>query len=693
MALKRRHDSKMMYGDGKMSRTRRESPTLNGDNSDMICNSRGGSSDLKTSQLEKMRLKGDSPEGEGGTFNMYGGTESMIVTGCNPKEFKRVVSRISNERIILISEMGFGPVHNFRCGELNLPLCEMLLNNFDVKNQTIQIHGRHVSITEKDLGRSMGVRCRGTEVDIDCSTGKCEAAEWKKRLCGNDTDINLKSLKKTIVYTDDNELFMVSFALFALATMFCPSTPGYVDPRFLVPLRNPHAIRSHNWGQFCYTKLVEGVASYQSGNPSPNLGCLVFLQIFYLSVLGERMLIVPRCSLPVMAWGVKESNRVFEKVKELGGFNARQGVWVTKRFASFGASEYSGSRDKSTGLKTNLFDDMSDLKKEVAVVEDEIGSLESIFSSLHPDIAELRRAITSLHRVVVKREAEPPNSVVNEPLEKTTREVIAQMRRGTPSGMLFGSVANISPKEGELLRYLFSQKGNAEDIIGSDEVGRYMEVTVSRYHLNCLTPKRCLNSEVINIMGAYIFGNSTVDWFLPTYFSIFIPILDTVAKHWILAVVKVSYGDCEIWDSNPEVAAEQRRKDYVIAAIDLLLSVFAAELRESPWVCSEATSFTFFYPASCPIQVNDFDSGICVIRNMQFYDQRWHEGFNSGDQRMRIALEIVNNPLNECRDAVRESVYQEHKNVSNSRNIPGSDTTDPLLIRAGMKFKPRVPRR
>lgn len=52
--------------------------------------------------------------------------------------------------------------------------------------------------------------------------------------------------------------------------------------------------------------------------------------------------------------------------------------------------------------------------------------------------------------------------------------------------------------------------------------------------------------------------------------QIFIPILDTVAKHWILAVVKVSYGDCEIWDSNPEVAAEQRRKDYVIAAVSFI---------------------------------------------------------------------------------------------------------------------------
>lgn len=45
-----------------------------------------------------------------------------------------------------------------------------------------------------------------------------------------------------------------------------------------------------------------------------------------------------------------------------------------------------------------------------------------------------------------------------EPLEKTTEEVITQM--------MFGSVANISPKEKELLSYLFSKKGSAEYIVG-----------------------------------------------------------------------------------------------------------------------------------------------------------------------------------------------------------------------------------
>lgn len=60
--------------------------------------------------------------------------------------------------------------------------------------------------------------------------------------------------------------------------------------------------------------------------------------------------------------------------------------------------------------------------------------------------------------------------------------------------------------------------------------------------------------------------------------------------------------------------------------VDLLLSVFAAELKQSPWVCSEAASFTYFYPAICTTEVNDYDSGVCVIRNMQFYGQRWYEG-------------------------------------------------------------------
>ncbi|KAL6208202.1 hypothetical protein ACLB2K_019153 [Fragaria x ananassa] len=225
-----------------------------------------------------------------------------------------------------------------------------------------------------------------------------------------------------------------------------------------------------------------------------------------------------------------------------------------------------------------------------------------------------------------------------------------------------------------------------------DEVGRYREASVSRCHIKCLTPKWCISSEVINLMGVYCSAKSTDCWFVPTYFSIFIPILDDLCQHWFLAVVRF-VGDCEIWDSKPEVASQQHRKDYVESVVDLLLLVFAAELKQSPWVCSEAASFTYFYPAICTTEVNDYDSGVCVIRNMQFYGQRWYEGYNSGDQRMRIALEVVNSPLNECRDDVWDCVYLEKKNASNLQNRSGSETLDPLLDRAGMRLKPRVPRR
>nr|XP_011467300.1 PREDICTED: uncharacterized protein LOC101308491 [Fragaria vesca subsp. vesca]XP_011467301.1 PREDICTED: uncharacterized protein LOC101308491 [Fragaria vesca subsp. vesca] len=447
-------------------------------------------------------------------------------------------------------------------------------------------------------------------------------------------------------------------------------------------------------------------------------------------------------------------------------------VYGLQRDANFGESVYSDSRDKSTGLKTNLFDDIGDLKKELAAVEDEIGSLESTFYSLGPDIANLRRVVTALHKVIVTREPESPSFPVslvkevhhvsamepqginqldrkecppkdltrcvyrNEPSEKTTEEVMAQMRAGNdislhkkPMRMMLGNIANISRREEKLLNYLFCNKGVVEDIVGSDEVGRYREASVSRCHIKCLTPKRCISSEVINLMGAYCFAKSTDCWFVPTYFSerakegachpvqeahlsatitlcglrkfngriegserIFIPIMDDLCQHWFLAVVRF-VGDCEIWDSKPILASQQRRKDYVESAVNLLLSVFASELKQSPWVCSEAASFTYFYPAICTTEVNDYDSGVCVIRNMQFYGQRWYEGYNSGDQRMRIALEVVNSPLNECRDDVWDCVYLEKKNASNLQERSGSETPDPLLDRAGMRLKPRVPRR
>ncbi|KAL6178886.1 hypothetical protein ACLB2K_050403 [Fragaria x ananassa] len=89
-----------------------------------------------------------------------------ISIGCDPKAFKVVASRISNEKVVLIQELRFGPVRQFRCSEINMSLCKMLLDKFNVEKCTIKIHGRNLTVAEKDFDRLMRLRCRGTEVSL-----------------------------------------------------------------------------------------------------------------------------------------------------------------------------------------------------------------------------------------------------------------------------------------------------------------------------------------------------------------------------------------------------------------------------------------------------------------------------------------------------------------------------------------------
>ncbi|KAL6176091.1 hypothetical protein ACLB2K_052727 [Fragaria x ananassa] len=108
-----------------------------------------------------------------------------------------------------------------------------------------------------------------------------------------------------------------------------------------------------------------------------------------------------------------------------------------------------------------------------------------------------------------------------------------------------------------------------------------------------------------------------------------------------------------------------------LTKVDLLLSIFAAELKQSPWVCSEAASFTYFYPAICTTEVNDYDSGVCVIRIMQFYGQRWYEGFHSDEHRSAILLQCMKSPANEIHDEVREDADNYHFGRSHTFLQPG----------------------
>ncbi|XP_061990867.1 uncharacterized protein LOC133709221 [Rosa rugosa] len=114
----------------------------------------------------------------------------------------------------------------------------------------------------------------------------------------------------------------------------------------------------------------------------------------------------------------------------------------------------------------------------------------------------------------------------------------------------------------------------------------------------------------------------------------------------------------------------------------------------SPAIYAKFGSFSITYPERSPIHPTSQDSGIFVIRNMQFYRQRWYQGFNSGDQRVRLALEIVNHPMNDMAELVWQAAAEEVPNaVAAEGGVSASVNACGVVAVAGMKFKPRRARR
>lgn len=323
-----------------------------------------------------------------------------IHTATRGKEFKRTISLFSNEKIIAILEMGFGPLYQFRCSKLNRALCQMLVDNFDVGSSTIKIHGRQLSINQLDFQRVMGVRDGGCDIDLRGSLDVPDIMDLRKKLFGNTKEISIDVLRKAVVDAKSpDDTFKICFSLYALATVLCPSSPGHVDARYILAVKDPNAIHLNNWATFGFSKLLEGITMFQRTRQPYIGGCLVFLQLFYLDSVAYSLCIVPKSAPPVMTWGINEAKRLYDRVEELGGFHC-DNIYVTKRFSGVRSDAPCGSIDVSTGLKTNFVDDLTQVKADVCGVESNISILRSTVGTMQPDIVWLKAAIGTLEKTL-----------------------------------------------------------------------------------------------------------------------------------------------------------------------------------------------------------------------------------------------------------------------------------------------------
>ncbi|KAL6189095.1 hypothetical protein ACLB2K_040485 [Fragaria x ananassa] len=161
------------------------------------------------------------------------------------------------------------------------------------------------------------------------------------------------------------------------------------------------------------------------------------------------------------------------------------------------------------------------MRSHISVAEEKVGVLQTTVHRMGPDISNLRDAMTALYDSVVKLKAGDVTCIVDDVLRavesiecghsgptsdakgslKSLNRSVEVKKQGQRR---FRGVANLSPVDMDMLKYLFSKKALAEDNLGSAEVGRFSEFSVSRWDLLCLAPSRCISSEVINIMGSTV---------------------------------------------------------------------------------------------------------------------------------------------------------------------------------------------
>lgn len=290
-----------------------------------------------------------------------------ILTRCNPSGFVETVGALAGEKVAAICEMGFGSLMHVCCTELSRPLCQQLVESIDTENNSINIHGQKLQITKTDFERVMGVKDGGQDIVLSFeSIEDAEFAELRKSLYGENKEINVENLRKIVIESDKaDEYFKISFVLYAISTVLCPSTSANIDPKLIIPLRDHANIGHKNWSTFCFLQLMEGIKGFHKKNEGYIVGSILFLQLFYCDLVSQRLNCVEKCMLPIVAWGNTKTKRLIKWIVKHGGLNCSLLFDYSELSTNSKGGQYISV---GTNLEKQSMDEIDPMKSEVSIM-------------------------------------------------------------------------------------------------------------------------------------------------------------------------------------------------------------------------------------------------------------------------------------------------------------------------------------
>ncbi|CAL5326282.1 unnamed protein product [Camellia sinensis] len=241
-------------------------------------------------------------------------------TRISLRSIVKIIKRLSLEQHDAISNSGLGGLLNLRCTKLDHDLYELLIQKFDPKTCSLNVHGRQLLITEQDVHKLLGIPAKGKTIELNESSK--EFPKLFEELGVVQGAIKLNALRDYLTKTDGaGEKFKRIFALYILGAFLCPTTKDVVKQSFIHLVQNVDGMKDYNWSKFTLQFLVRGLRKHSSKSQSQPNGCLFLIMLFYFDRLAPSGCHVARaCSVPCLAdWGDAEIKETLKLFKNSGG--------------------------------------------------------------------------------------------------------------------------------------------------------------------------------------------------------------------------------------------------------------------------------------------------------------------------------------------------------------------------------------
>ena len=211
-------------------------------------------------------------------FFLYKCLILQLGTRCSPGMIVKLIQKLSEAQKKAIQDIGFGGLLGLKCKVLRRDLCAWLVDQFDPISCVLNIHGKSLKLSPKDVEHILGLRYGG--IDVETSGPAQKINGLCKSMFSGMKDISLKYLNEKLQeMKEDSDDFLRVFVLFSLGCLLCPSTKNSINSSFLYSVVEVGSLGEKNWAKLVFDALLEGVQRYKTNEQNNISGCLLILKV------------------------------------------------------------------------------------------------------------------------------------------------------------------------------------------------------------------------------------------------------------------------------------------------------------------------------------------------------------------------------------------------------------------------------